>query len=1216
MDSCDENCNSSNNEHTCKGEFKGKKRVGGPLTDGKKYARRTHRKTEDTVDLATKVLDNLGLCGYEDLPPQALFPMLGQIVSNMANQLMDLTHVKDKQSCLEVITKSLLSRLSDSSVTSSPPRLTESQTTAAAAASTTAPPSPHRAIAVTPASGRRTSVVPVQLNKNAFQVKAKRDGSLCERSPEAARQMKWRHKMNFVDQFNDMVQKHGRTHEQQLLLCYDLLKKQKPTSSPLGAAAKLWSENLPLTPEAKCKAEDAATRKEIIDNVACTYNLAKATRSADSITTRNTMLMAMAPQSPSKIKNKDVNRFCRVFQVKQDRRRFALNLRQASVAKKKIINGTSKELLQRYQIKGHSRYSPDFIRGLRQWLLEKCDFIQPSPNARDTVTVTDPETGDKMLVRKYLLVGSMNDAYQQFISKGRNGCDLAYDSDDELVVRDTTFRKFFPREITHATDTQKITCGCEVCIISGSMIKDLHVWEREHLKKLNRAFGQCQTDIIHAVVAECSGDEQRRLDALLNSARQRLNKFVEEAFDEEGIHHWQAPKQVISSMTCPPVTVGENDKIHKLSCCLGRCNDCPKLVIPQEELDESNNNTITFACYESHSFCRKHLTLPGAPTKCHHCALLPEKERGKFIRKKQLTKKVKPIGVFMKDYFVPMMERARYHRQKVILLSTNHCGKDRREHWPSVDGCIFTQRDYTEAFALNFTREIQSTGFGDTEQVGMEGVSLSYKGEDDKIHHIWTSFLSDDKRQDARTTLANQVKFLDFLENEDHPEIGIHLVKYIYELLDGCTKQYRCSLALFLMSYLSHLKHLTVNRMIQAPSHGKGICDCMCGNDKSYLSRCLRWVRDTAKIEIGGNKYDLEPFAVGPDGKKANHVQAIINILSHPDRSHGVKSASGKRAKREDQAFFELRKYFEVHHGNTDAEKNSELKMVLSKGCKCVGFEKNDVPNGIRHNGIMDHYHLYTCHELGLRFAAVRRYPCSCNACHSKIMLPWDNTLPLKSREDRAKQPRFQHVPDCKYAEIFEELNDWKIIELVIGQAVEEELEEVFEDVLAAEETRARRDLKAGSFFAYSSPESDYYVGECTQEPWALEEDSDDVEGCLDTVPTGTLVFKGKFWNDVKRAKRCYTPNQQDPKIFRVRYVVGPCLQMENITGDTQMPMARQIKEQLVRLGAKKVTEESHDAVMVEVARRAVLDYEEGLARGDADGDEDSDMEEDTDEEE
>jgi hypothetical protein len=433
----------------------------------------------DTVDTATKLLGDLGLGGYEDLTPQALFPMLGQIVSKLADKLMDLTHVKDKQSCLEVITKSLLSRLSDSSVTSSPPRLTESQTTAAAAAaaSTTAPPSPHRASTVTPASGRRTSVVPVQLNKNAFQVKAKRNGSLCERSPEAAQKMKWCHKRNFVDQFNDMVQQHRRTHEQQLLLCYDLLKKQKPTSSPLGAAAKLWSKNLPLTPEVKCKAEDAATCEEIIDNVACTYNLAKATHSADSITTRNTMLMAMAPRSPSKIKKKDVNRFWHVFQVKQSRKSFALRLRQAAVAKKKIINGTEKELLQRYQIKGHSCYSPDFIRGLWQWLLEKCDFIQPSPNARDTVTVIDPETGEKMLVRKYHLVGSMNDANQQFISKGRNGCDLAYDSDDELVVRDTTFQKFFPREITHATDTQKITCGCEVCIISDSMIKDLHVGE-------------------------------------------------------------------------------------------------------------------------------------------------------------------------------------------------------------------------------------------------------------------------------------------------------------------------------------------------------------------------------------------------------------------------------------------------------------------------------------------------------------------------------------------------------------------------------------------------------------------------------------------------------------------------------------------------------------------------------------------------------------------
>jgi hypothetical protein len=92
MDSCDKNCNSSN-AHTCKGEFKGRKRVGGPLTDGKKNACQTHQKT---VDTNTKMLGDLGLDGYKSLPPEALFPMLGQLVSNLADKLMDLTNVEDK----------------------------------------------------------------------------------------------------------------------------------------------------------------------------------------------------------------------------------------------------------------------------------------------------------------------------------------------------------------------------------------------------------------------------------------------------------------------------------------------------------------------------------------------------------------------------------------------------------------------------------------------------------------------------------------------------------------------------------------------------------------------------------------------------------------------------------------------------------------------------------------------------------------------------------------------------------------------------------------------------------------------------------------------------------------------------------------------------------------------------------------------------------------
>ena len=66
---------------------------------------------------------------------------------------------------------------------------------------------------------------------------------------------------------------------------------------------------------------------------------------------------------------------------------------------------------------------------------------------------------------------------------------------------------------------------------------------------------------------------------------------------------------------------------------------------------------------------------------------------------------------------------------------------------------------------------------------------------------------------------------------------------------------------------------------------------------------------------------------------------------------------------------------------------------------------------------------------------------------------------------------------------------------------------------------------------------------------------------------------------------------------------------METITAHTVLTFGRQIRNQLVQLGERKVTEEAHDNVMVEVARRAVLDYEETLDKGNGDGEDDSDIE-------
>jgi CMP-N-acetylneuraminic acid synthetase len=105
-------------------------------------------------------------------------------------------------------------------------------------------------------------------------------------------------------------------------------------------------------------AKDASTRKELVDNVASTYDLLAA--KSHSITTRNTMLMAMAPTSPSKVKQKDVKQIWQVFKVKQNQKTFAVQLHQVAVAKKHLLDGTSKKFLQQYHVKGHSCFSPDF----------------------------------------------------------------------------------------------------------------------------------------------------------------------------------------------------------------------------------------------------------------------------------------------------------------------------------------------------------------------------------------------------------------------------------------------------------------------------------------------------------------------------------------------------------------------------------------------------------------------------------------------------------------------------------------------------------------------------------------------------------------------------------------------------------------------------------------------------------------------------------------
>ena len=57
---------------------------------------------------------------------------------------------------------------------------------------------------------------------------------------------------------------------------------------------------------------------------------------------------------------------------------------------------------------------------------------------------------------------------------------------------------------------------------------------------------------------------------------------------------------------------------------------------------------------------------------------------------------------------------------------------------------------------------------------------------------------------------------------------------------DGCAKQYICSIAYYLMSYLSTSCQIVLDRAVDTPGHGKYVVDGFNDVQKQYLATCLR----------------------------------------------------------------------------------------------------------------------------------------------------------------------------------------------------------------------------------------------------------------------------------------------------------------------------------------------------------------------------------------
>ena len=75
---------------------------------------------------------------------------------------------------------------------------------------------------------------------------------------------------------------------------------------------------------------------------------------------------------------------------------------------------------------------------------------------------------------------------------------------------------------------------------------------------------------------------------------------------------------------------------------------------------------------------------------------------------------------------------------------------------------------------------------------------------------------------------------------------------------DGCAKQYRCSIAYYLMSYLSKSYQIVINRAVDTPGHGKDVVDGFNAAQKRYLATCLRMRSTPEKHKIDSKHMRVE----------------------------------------------------------------------------------------------------------------------------------------------------------------------------------------------------------------------------------------------------------------------------------------------------------------------------------------------------------------------
>ena len=117
---------------------------------------------------------------------------------------------------------------------------------------------------------------------------------------------------------------------------------------------------------------------------------------------------------------------------------------------------------------------------------------------------------------------------------------------------------------------------------------------------------------------------------------------------------------------------------------------------------------------------------------------------------------------------------------------------------------------------------------------------------------------SDDSSQNAATTFEHMKKLYKWIIAQKL--IGNNGI--IYDATDWCSKQYQCANALWILSVLAVTHGITIDRLINAPGHGRNKIDGINGADKTYIWQKMCMI---STDESNNEKRRIEAFSMVTD---------------------------------------------------------------------------------------------------------------------------------------------------------------------------------------------------------------------------------------------------------------------------------------------------------------------------------------------------------------